>query len=487
LLFNSYIFILLFLPLALIGYFGLNSIKKETLAKIFLTLMSLWFYAYFNYSYLFIILGSIFCNFILSKQIEKNLQNIKLKKVFLSAGIIFNIGIIFYFKYFNFFMENVNVIFRTDYVFKEILMPLGISFFTFQQISYLVDSTRGETKNYSFVDYALFVSFFPQLVAGPIVFHDEILPQFKDSLRKKINQGNIAKGLWIISVGLAKKVLIADVIAKGVNYGFENTDLLSTADAWLVVLCYTLQIYFDFSGYCDMAIGIAKMFNIDLPLNFNSPYKATSVTDFWKRWHMTLTRFLTKYLYIPLGGNRKGFARTLCNILIVYLISGLWHGAAWTFIVWGLMHGIVRVFERITWKYIEKIPGIIRTVFTFVFINITWVIFRATTIENAFQMYRKMFTWNGAKFSNALMEQFDILELTYIEEHIHALQNFVTAHTWVNMSVIVAIAIFIVFGTRNCHEKDFKPTIINAITTIILLVWSVISLSGFSEFLYFNF
>lgn len=486
-LFNSYIFILLFLPLALIGYFGLNSIKKETLAKIFLTLMSLWFYAYFNYSYLFIILGSIFCNFILSKQIEKNLQNIKLKKVFLSAGIIFNIGIIFYFKYFNFFMENVNVIFRTDYVFKEILMPLGISFFTFQQISYLVDSTRGETKNYSFVDYALFVSFFPQLVAGPIVFHDEILPQFKDSLRKKINQGNIAKGLWIISVGLAKKVLIADVIAKGVNYGFENTDLLSTADAWLVVLCYTLQIYFDFSGYCDMAIGIAKMFNIDLPLNFNSPYKATTVTDFWKRWHMTLTRFLTKYLYIPLGGNRKGFARTLCNILIVYLISGLWHGAAWTFIVWGLMHGIVRVFERITWKYIEKIPGIIRTVFTFVFINITWVIFRATSIENAFQMYRKMFTWNGAKFSNALMEQFDILELTYIEEHIHALQNFVAAHTWVNMSVIVAIAIFIVFGTRNCYEKDFKPTIINAITTIILLVWSVISLSGFSEFLYFNF
>ena len=315
-LFNSYIFILLFLPLALIGYFGLNSIKKETLAKIFLTLMSLWFYAYFNYSYLFIILGSIFFNFILSKQIEKNLQNIKLKKVFLATGIIFNIGIIFYFKYFNFFMENVNVIFRTDYVFKEILMPLGISFFTFQQISYLVDSSRGETKNYSFVDYALFVSFFPQLVAGPIVFHDEILPQFKDSLRKKINQGNIAKGLWIISVGLAKKVLIADVIAKGVNYGFENTDLLSTADAWLVVLCYTLQIYFDFSGYCDMAIGIAKMFNIDLPLNFNSPYKATSVTDFWKRWHMTLTRFLTKYLYIPLGGNRKGFARTLCNILI---------------------------------------------------------------------------------------------------------------------------------------------------------------------------
>lgn len=486
-LFNSYIFVLFFLPVTIIVYFLLNHAKKETLAKVFLLGMSLWFYAYFHVSYLLIILASITFNYMCSIILERTQYKEKWRKVCLVLGILANIAVIFYFKYFDFFLENIQWIFKADYVAKNILMPLGISFFTFQQISYLVDSYKGETRGYCFLDYALFVSFFPQLVAGPIVLHDELIPQFNDPEKKRINQEKLSRGIWLFAIGLFKKIMIADLLGKVVDVGFGSVSDMGALDSVIVMLCYTLQIYFDFSGYSDMAIGIANMFNLDLPINFNSPYKACSVTDFWKRWHMTLTRFLRKYVYFPLGGSRKGYLRTLLNILIVYLISGIWHGAAWTFILWGIMHGMARILEKIFEKVLVKIPRFLRWIGTFVFINLSWIMFRAPSLKEAIMMYRNFLKPWGNGIQSTLYQQFDILELTYIEDHVMALSQLTDRFSWLNMAFILIIAVLIALIPRNSHEKEFKPTVWNACGSIVLLVWCVMSFSGLSVFLYFNF
>ena len=335
-LFNSYIFVFLFLPIALAGYYAFNYLKLYKTANIFLIGMSLWFYGYFNKSYLLIICTSIVINFFISNGIEKTREKQSLCRFLFVLGICIDISVIFYFKYYDFFLKNVNDIFNKSFELKNIALPLGISFFTFQQISYLVDSYKGEIRGEdSFDEYALFVSFFPQLIAGPIVLHSEMISQFKDKKKRHIIPENLAKGMYIFSLGLFKKVIIADTFGNAVLYGFESVAELSSMEALLVSMSYTFQIFFDFSGYCDMALGIGNMFNIELPQNFNSPYKATSITEFWNRWHMSLTRFLKTYIYIPLGGNRKGKLRTYINIMIVYFISGIWHGANWTFILWG--------------------------------------------------------------------------------------------------------------------------------------------------------
>jgi len=486
-LFNSYIFILFFLPLVLLGYYGLNRIGKSEPAKIFLCMMSLWFYAYFQYSYLLIIVVSIIVNYMISRLIISEALNRNVRKSILIVGILINVGIIFYYKYFDFVMGSISWVIKEDYIARNILMPLGISFFTFQQISYLVDSWRGETKEYGIVDYVLFVSFFPQLIAGPIVFHNELIPQFKDETRKKLNHDKLAKGIWIFSIGLCKKVLIADTLGKGADYGFSNISALNGAEAFCVMLCYTLQLYFDFSGYCDMAIGIGNMFQVELPLNFNSPYKAVSIKDFWSRWHMTLTRFLRKYIYIPLGGNRKGTTRTLLNIFIVYLVSGIWHGAAWTFILWGILHGVMRIAEHIFGHVLDKIPKVLRWAGTFLLINLAWVLFRAESLSDAFLFYKQLLCGWGMPGSGALFAQFNILELTYIVEHVAVLNNFVGRYPWIYMAIILSLALVIALIPKNCYEKEFQPTVKIAMGSIILLVWAIISFSGISTFLYFNF
>ena len=290
-LFNSHIFIFLFLPIVIIGYYFFNHFKKYNLAQLYLIIMSLWFYAYFNINYLFIIILSVLFNYILYKIMKKNN-----KKIYLIIGLIINIGLLIYFKYMYFFISNINYIFKTNFNFLNILLPLGISFFTFQQISFIIDTYRLETPEYSLLHYASFVTFFPQLIAGPIVTHNELIPQFIDKKKKKFNYDNFAKGLYVFSIGLAKKIIIADTFGTIVNWGYDNISLLDSTNAIIVMLSYTFQIYYDFSGYSDMAIGISKMFNIDLPVNFNSPYKALTIADFWERWHITLTRFFTKYI-----------------------------------------------------------------------------------------------------------------------------------------------------------------------------------------------
>lgn len=394
-LFNSYIFVFVFLPFTILFYFGLNRLGFNKLAKGSLVVASLIFYAYFNLSYLPIIVSSIFVNYGIALLLYKYKHNqIIIRRLLLSLGLLFNIGMLGYYKYTDFLIDNINALFATSFLLKNILLPLGISFFTFQQIAFIIDSYKANTKSLpTFLDYCNFVTFFPQLIAGPIVLPEEMLPQFADKNNQKLNSKNIFDGLFIFSLGLVKKVIIADSISVFSNAGHSlNVEHFTMAEAWLISLSYTVQLYFDFSGYCDMAIGIGKIFNINLPLNFNAPYKSKSFGEFWKRWHMTLNRFFTQYLYIPLGGSRKGLKRTLVNILIIFFISGIWHGAGWTFIIWGILHGLGVIIHRI-WskKGFVKIPGFLSMFITFFFINILWVIFRADNLSRAWLIIKSMF------------------------------------------------------------------------------------------------
>lgn len=485
-LFNSYIFILLFLPICLIIYFSLNHFKKYKLANAFLLLMSLWFYGYFNYSYLAIITASILVNFGIYKCFQKT-ENKYARKLLLWFGILFNLGLIFYFKYFNFFIDNINIIFKTGFNVEKILLPLGISFFTFQQLSFVIDAYKKEVKQYSFLEYAVFVTYFPQLIAGPIVTHDELIPQFQDKKKRKFSWENFSKGIYIFILGLAKKVLIADILGNVVNIGFGNIAGLNTSTAIIVMLSYTLQIYFDFSGYCDMAVGLGTMMNIDLPLNFNSPYKSITIVEFWKRWHITLTRFFTKYIYIPLGGSRKGKIKTYVNIMIVFLASGLWHGANWTFIVWGLLHGLFSVITRIFKKQFDKIPKTLSWLITFVFINITWIIFRADSLADAFLFIKKILSLSFTGISTSIIECFNLVEFTDIAKFI--IPTYVAKIPVLLMIVYLIMGILLVVFSKNAYEKmkEFKPSFKNLIILIILSLWAITSFTNISTFLYFNF
>lgn len=482
--FNSYIFILMFLPLTLLGYFILNRFQLYTYSAIFLCGMTMWFYGFYNPKHLVIILSSLFVNYITALLINRSKEK-NTKKGVLILGIFINIGLIFYFKYYNFFVENVNVLFRSNYEIHRIALPLGISYFTFQQIAYLVDSYRGETENYNFLEYMSFVLFFPQISSGPIVRHKELIPQFRDREKKKVSYENLSLGIFIFSCGLVKKVLIADTFGKAASWGFSNIELLSSMDALLVSLCYTFQLYFDFSGYSDMAIGISRMMNIELPQNFNSPYKATSIIDFWDRWHMSLTRFLREYVYFPLGGSRKGKMRTYLNIMVVFLVSGIWHGANWTFIVWGLLHGALNCITRVFKDVWGKIPKIIRWFCTFLTVNFLWIIFRAKNLIEAKLFIFKIFSMDSFAISNELKE-------CLIFEEIEVVGKFVSEGVFahisnLNLLLFLIITLVIVLFGKNSSEVKYEKTIKRIILVTFFLCWSIISLSGVSEFLYVDF
>ena len=462
-----------------------------------LIIASLIFYVYDSFYYGGILILSILINYSLSYAINR-LSNIKVKKWILLCGILLNITSIFYFKYFDFVMSNICHVLKYEYEAKNIVLPLGISFFTFQQISYLVDTYRGETKDYKFMEYVAFVSFFPQLVAGPIVLHNEFIPQLRNKEKKKFNNDLFAQGTYMFTIGLFKKVLIADTFNNAVTYGWNNIDTLTSAEIFIVMLSYTMQRYFDFSGYCDMAIGIGKMFNIELPINFNSPYKAYSVTDFWNRWHMSLTRFLRKYVYFPLGGGRKGTTRTYINIIIVFLLSGIWHGANWTFICWGIIHGIANVLNRIFAKRWNSLHMGFQWCATFLFINLTWLIFRSEDMTQALELIKRLLEFKSLSISEGLSQCFMfedelqfILKLPYndVSSPVYILQNRIwnSYQSCVYMVVFFTICIIGCLASNNLHTVKFKPTIQKAVLTVVLLFWCIISLSGVSTFLYFNF
>ena len=484
-LFNSYEFIFLFLPITLVIYFLLNRFNKNMLAKAWLVIASLYFYSYFNKSYLILIIVSILVNYFIGTELNTKTNNVIRRKVLLIFGILFNLGALGYFKYYDFFVENINYIFKTNFNLLHIMLPLGISFFTFQQLSYIIDNYHRKSLNYDFLSYCLFVTFFPQLIAGPIVLPVEMLPQFENEENKKVNWENMNRGLYIFSIGLAKKVIIADTIAHFANVGFDMMESLNFVEAWLTSISYTLQLYFDFSGYCDMAMGIGMMFNIILPINFNSPYKSTTIQEFWRKWHITLGRFMTNYLYIPLGGNRKGELKTLRNLFIVFLASGIWHGAGWNFVIWGMLHGICILIHRI-WKNTgKKLPKLIGWFITINLVNIFWVFFRAENLQSAVKVLRGMADING--FIYLLKHPTRVLEITkelreMAAERLGGLGN-------KEGILILIISIILVFLIKNSYEKmkNFKVKINYSFEILFYIIFSIFSLTGMSTFLYFNF
>ncbi len=483
-LFNSFEYIFLFLPAALLLYFFLNRSRLTTLAKTTLILASLLFYSWWEASYLFIILISVFFNFAVGTLLSRENFSTFTRKSLLFFGICANLALLGYFKYMDFFLENLNTLLGTSYPYLNLALPLGISFFTFQQITYLVDSYKKETKEYNFLNYTLFVTFFPQLIAGPIVHHKEMLPQFASKRNLFVNYRNITMGLFIFSIGLFKKVMIADRLAVWATNGFDKAESLNMLEAWVTSLSYTFQLYFDFSGYTDMAIGAALLFNIKLPINFNSPYKALNIQDFWRRWHITLTRFLKDYLYIPLGGNRLGEFRTYLNIFVVFLLAGIWHGAGWTFIFWGLLHGLALVVHRLWKKAAIKIPTLLAWFITFNFINIAWVFFRAQNFNDALKVLKGMFT-GELLLPAALESKLSFLKSYGVEfgSYLQAIGAGKTALLYLFISFLVVVL------AKNSTQLIFETRVgtLKMVYASILFTVSALSLNRVSEFIYFNF
>ncbi|MBE9527112.1 MAG: MBOAT family protein [Proteobacteria bacterium] len=399
-LFNSHIFIFIFLPITLIGFYWIGGRGHHRVALSWLVATSLFFYSWWNPAYLVLFLFSILFNYAvgvnLSQMQDKN--GMYKAKFILVAGIAVNLGLIGYFKYANFFVNSVNDLSNSNWHLDTIILPLAISFYTFQQVAYLVDAYRGLTREYNFLHYCLFVTFFPQLIAGPIVHHREMLPQFAQEKVYRLETVNLAVGMTIFFVGLFKKVVIADNIAEYATPVFMAADAgeqLTFLLAWTGTFAYTLQLYFDFSGYSDMAIGLARMFGIILPMNFNSPYQATNIIDFWRRWHITLSRFLRDYLYFPLGGNRQGLVRRHLNLLLTMLLGGLWHGAGWTYVVWGGLHGVYLIINHLwrglcPWSLKYWWSTAFSRLLTLLVVMISWVFFRAETFEGALNMLSAM-------------------------------------------------------------------------------------------------
>lgn len=489
--FNSYSFILIFLPICVIGYSLLKKTGKDYLPKVFLCLMSLYFYGHNNHKALIVLIVSLLVNYGISMGLRgRSVVDILPRKLILTAGIIFNLALLIYFKYLTFFGGIINSIFKTEFNLTSFLIPLGISFYTFSQIAYLVDCYRDPSLRITFLDYAVFVTFFPKITVGPIALCSDMIEEINSTIKDAFDYNKFSKGLVGLSFGLAKKVLLADTLCRYVDWGYSHIDGLGITNAFLVMIAYTLQIYFDFSGYCDMARGVCLMLGFDLPINFNSPYRAISIADFWKRWHITLTTFFRKYVYIPLGGNRKGKFRTYLNNMIIFLISGLWHGASLTFVIWGAVHGIGIIISKIISPITEKWPKFIRFVLTFIFINLTWVIFRAPDLTTALSFYKELFAGKLTAVNIELIAAATPAELNIIQWLVLEFSELSTYYT--GLVIILTFLIFALAASilmKNTDERieSFSPSgrLIAACTT--LLVLGILSLSEVSKFIYVNF
>jgi D-alanyl-lipoteichoic acid acyltransferase DltB (MBOAT superfamily) len=463
-LFSSFEYIFLFLPVAIFFYFGLIKIRLGLAAKAWLVFSSLFFYSWWNISNLPLILCSMLFNYATGTALSASHQSVTRKQILLTLGISANITALGYYKYSAFAVSNINHFCETSFSVPHVVLPLAISFFTFQQIAYLVDSYRQTTSEYDFLNYALFVTFFPQLIAGPIVHHKEMMPQFSSRRRMILQKKNIENGLFLFSIGLFKKCVLADTFGIWVQQGYaqQTPDMIM---AWQTTLAYTIQLYTDFSGYMDMALGTALLFNITLPTNFNSPYKSLDIQDFWRRWHITLGRFLRDYVYIPLGGNRKGKIRLYTNLMLTFLLGGLWHGAGWTFILWGGLHGAALCIHRLWKKNNGNLPTAVAGMLTFSFVHLAWIPFRAESLEKTIQMLKGLTGFYGS--------------------------GRVDISTW-QFLLPVLLIIFLCPNSREIMDntdRQRKKLLTFFIGTFALLQLTNITTAqeGLSEFLYFNF
>ena len=484
--FNSYIFILGFLPVFIIGYFLLNRYASITISNLYVIIMSCIFYSYTSIKYLPIFFFSVIINYLAYMFLERQKKR---RKIILVGIVVINIALLLLFKYYNFFADSINQVFGTDIVLRNLILPLGISFYTFRLLSFVIDAYKGVCGKYSFIEFVMYITYFPCILQGPIVAHDEIIPQFKEKEKRRVNWDNIAKGLYSFIIGLAKKVLLADVFGQVATVGFSNVEALDATNGIIVMLAYTFQIYFDFSGYCDMANGIAKMMNINLPVNFDSPYKSFTIKEFWSRWHVTLTRFFTKYVYIPLGGSRKGNIRTYINIMIIFVISGFWHGANWTFVVWGVLHGIFMVIVRWKKKLFEGLHPALNWLITFLFVNVAWIFFRADSLDDAFTIISRIGHLQFQPINADIIACFNCKEYQIVMSHIPEVNTVIANNPQLMVALFMCIALAITLGCNNVNEQtlDFKPTYLKVIVLPILLVWCILSLSAVSTFIYVGF
>ena len=505
--------------MVLLAFWLSNHLKLPSIQRLVLLAGSIIFYAWWNIYYLALLGGSILFNYVLGRAISNQVVNSQKPLWF---GIAVNLLALGYFKYANFFVDQINHAFSVSIPNAEILLPLAISFFTFQQIAYLVDCYRGNAKTSGLMTYALFVSFFPQLIAGPIVRSREMIPQldkFGESMHGFFH--HLGPGITIFLIGLFKKVYLADSLAVYATPIFTAADQGATVtffEAWIGALAYTFQLYFDFSGYSDMAIGLARMFGLRLPVNFYSPYKARSIISFWRCWHITLSRFLKEYLYIPLGGNRRGTANQARNILITMLLGGLWHGAGWTFVIWGGLHGIyilinhgwtrirTTIFPGITES--NKAYGLLAGAVTFIAIVSAWVIFRAHTIEGAMHLLSSMYGLNGLSFpvdyatmAPWLSSTFGWLGLTFEGNQIIWELSKVELFALLCLSAVITFAlpnsaqIFALLEHRpDRSDKLAQPGLLSwspntawISASIVLTLVSLDSMTQVSEFLYYQF
>lgn len=528
-LFNSYEFIFFFLPISLVVFYLLGRTSGRETALQWLVLASLFFYGWWNPAYLILIISSMVINFNIGRLLSLN-QNSNYhinNKIILWLGLAFNLGLLGYYKYSGFFVENINFLSGGEIHVADIALPLAISFFTFQQIAYLIDASRGITNEYRFSHYALFVTFFPQLIAGPIVHHKEMLPQFMQSKALRFTLENLAVGLTIFFIGLFKKAVLADGIAPYANPIFNaaaSGETLTFFQAWGGALAYTMQLYFDFSGYSDMAIGAARLFGIRLPLNFHSPYKATNIIEFWRRWHMTLSRFLRDYLYIPLGGNRCSKTRRYVNLLITMLLGGLWHGAGWTFVVWGALHGLYLIINH-AWHRISDIIGLNMSIspktiqffswlLTFIAVVISWVFFRAADFNSAMVILNGMAGGSGVELPNGILVRLGSAAVWLKELGVNTSlgggAKLVFTYLWVGALLFIALLIpntqqimanfkpsFSSFQSQSQYGitcgrifenlLKWRPTVFWSIVTGIIATFGILALTSVSEFLYFRF
>jgi len=518
-LFNSFEFMFLFFPLTVLLYFLAVRFVGQEFGLGLLVVASLFFYAWWNPAYIIFILFSIAINYALGGWLVSN-DNGK-SKFFLVLGVAINLGLLGYFKYANFFVDNLNILVGTSWHLEKIVLPLAISFFTFQQISYLVDSWQGNTREYNFLHYCLFVCFFPQLIAGPIVHHKEMLPQFMKKETLQPQWSNFAIGISIFCIGLFKKTVIADNLSRYVGPIYDDPLAAQNADffvAWGSTLAYTFQLYFDFSGYSDMAIGCSRIFGIKLPVNFFSPYKSVSIIEFWRRWHITLSRFLRDYLYVPLGGSRKGKGRRFANLFLTMLLGGLWHGAGWTFVIWGALHGSYLMINH-AWHWSMQAAGfrleahrayrLFCWLLTFLGVTVAWVYFRAPTLEQGNAIILAMLGTNGAELPMSVAARVSGLENTLTLMGVSlgggSGSAFVGNYLWVLVGAFGAVCMPNVAQIFHHyepvlyeHQESFKAvrdqarirwgysTTWAATTGLIGLV-GVLTLTQISEFLYFQF
>jgi D-alanyl-lipoteichoic acid acyltransferase DltB (MBOAT superfamily) len=499
-LFSSYPFLFFFLPVALTGFGLLSKYRGPKAAKVWLVLASLFFYGWWNPIYVGLILASMMFNFSLGRHIGQRVQTGRRAQGALFFGLAVNLVLLGYFKYANFFVDTVNAALGSHWDFGRVMLPLGISFFTFTQIAYLVDASRGVVCEYVLGDFLLFITFFPHLIAGPIIHHSEMMPQFAEPRTYRFDWKNLARGLGLFSLGLFKKVVIADAMVENVKKVFGAAaagKLLYLQDAWAGVLAYTFQIYFDFSGYSDMAIALALMFGIVLPQNFNSPYKSLNIADFWRRWHMTLSRFLRDYLYIPLGGNRRGELRRYLNLILTMALGGLWHGAAWTFVLWGLFHGAGLAIHHGWQTFWSKLfpgrsPGFPaglsiwggRAV-TLLFVMVGWVLFRAENLPTAQHVLEAMSGLGTVPVAGSpyLIKAKFWCWLGALLAFVWCLPN--TVEIMGRHSTLSSTA-----GDENSAKRSWlrwEMTPRWACVAGLLIAFSILGLSRAGEFLYYNF